>query len=115
MPPSQSDGQQSASDDGNAVQAANGKNLCIIQSYDQKEITGISEQPFHPDSQPQRTDSYVLYRTGSISYRGQKRHDQRAEKSGNRRDSHQKRKKYLSAEVTGFSHVWNIQFTRTFI
>ena len=60
MPPSQSDGQQSASDDGNAVQAANGKNLCIIQSYDQKEITGISEQPFHPDSQPQRTDSYVL-------------------------------------------------------
>ena len=52
MPPSQSDGQQSAADDGHAVQAANGTDLCIIQSHDQKKITGISEQPFQPDSQP---------------------------------------------------------------
>lgn len=35
-----------------AVQAANGTDLCIIQNHDQKEITGISEQPFQPDSQP---------------------------------------------------------------
>ena len=52
MPPSQSDGQQSAADDGHAVQAANGTDLCIIQNHDQKKITGISEQPFQPDSQP---------------------------------------------------------------
>ena len=49
----------------------------LSRTTTKKEITGISEQPFQPDSQPQRTDSYVLYRTGSISYRGQKRHDQR--------------------------------------
>ena len=35
-----------------SVQAANGTDLCIIQSHDQKKITGISEQPFQPDSQP---------------------------------------------------------------
>ena len=38
MPPSQSDGQQSAADGGYAVQAANGTDLCIIQNHDQKKL-----------------------------------------------------------------------------